>query len=155
MLQDRLISSIKHLHITHLRIVFRYTVYQPAWKPPSSEELKTPCGIDARPAAAQFANSIPTLRYLFLTTYGHTKIVRHPRGGLNLLGQKLDLWLSSDAWQVVRDIEAIDNLNTELDSCVELSPEVAYRVMDREELLGSPDEEVCPRSISGKVSKLT
>ena len=155
MLQDRLISSIKHLHITHLRIVFRYTVYQPAWKPPSSEELKTPCGIDARPAAAQFANSIPTLRYLFLTTYGRTEIVRHPRGGLVIQSQKLDMWLSSDAWQVVPDTEATHNLNTELGLCVELSPEVGERVMDREELLGSPDEEVCPRSISGKVSKLT
>ncbi|KAM5538308.1 hypothetical protein V8D89_007910 [Ganoderma adspersum] len=139
--QDKLIGSIKHLRITYLRIVFHYTVRQPARKPPSDEELKISCGIDARPAAAQFVKAIPTLRYLFLTTYGHTQIVTRTHGGLDCQRQKLDLWLSSDAWQVMPDTEATHPLNMELCSCVELSPEAAERIMDREELLGSPYEE--------------
>ncbi|PIL31123.1 hypothetical protein GSI_05819 [Ganoderma sinense ZZ0214-1] len=149
---DRLVRSIQHLRLTHLRIIFRASVHHSARMPPRRDELfQTACGVDLRSAAARFVNAMPSLRYLFLTACGHTYVVPAPKARLLFERRTLDSWFSSAAWQL--DV-ACDNATHKSDSgvsdaslsssCVKLSRDAMERIMDREELRLSRYEESVP-----------
>ena len=114
--------------------------------------MKTPDGIDLSTAAAQIIDEMPTLEHLFLTTCGHTYIVptkKAKKGWLVFRKRTLERWLSTKAWRVNdHDIEGLRPSHPGFHSCVELSTEVAERIVTGEELHLSHQEEVRPKSVS-------
>ena len=111
--------------------------------------MKTPDGIDLSTAAARIIDEMPTLEHLFLTTCGHTYIVPTKKGWPVFRKRTLERWLSTKAWRVNdHDIESLRPSHPGLHSCVELSTEVAERIVNREELHLCHDEEVRPQSVS-------
>ncbi|KAM5538315.1 hypothetical protein V8D89_007917 [Ganoderma adspersum] len=135
--RDKLIASIRHLRrLTHLRLVFHYDVAQR--NPPNTERdsMYTASETDLHPAARELTCTMPTLRYVFLTTCGNTS--RYvPR---NVLRQEVNKWLSSKGWRVVHEHNEEGHLATEPSDpeakagCTELGRREAERIMDREEL---------------------
>ncbi|KAI1791954.1 hypothetical protein LXA43DRAFT_369146 [Ganoderma leucocontextum] len=151
---DRAVDSIKHLHITHLRIVFYYTVHQALPDPwPEGDAVSTECEVDLHSAATRLRDTMPTLQYLFLTACGGTYAIPPREEWEPCQKQTLDKWLSSKAWRVVHD-NASGGLRPstrtpESGSCImELSREDAERVMHQEELRLSCDEEDMVRQCS-------
>ncbi|KAI1786803.1 hypothetical protein LXA43DRAFT_1184911 [Ganoderma leucocontextum] len=156
---DKLIDVMKHLRLTHLRIVFDYDLYQ-GDEPPTQrnraafdddEFLNMVRGADLHAAATRFFDAIPTLQYVFLTTCGHTYLPT--RAGTDWSQKAHRKWSSSKAWQV-------DDVNEELHwsdgkrvSCVEISSETAKVVMDREALYLVPEIEDNIRPCSDSMSK--
>ncbi len=112
--------------------------------------MNTTDKMDLDLTTTRFANMMPTLKYVFLTTCGHTYAIpsRLKKGQwLPDRQQTLNKWLSSKAWLVIRDDQDEDEsslgpTNAKLGSCTELSRETAERVVDREELQLSRHEEV-------------
>ncbi|KAI1786812.1 hypothetical protein LXA43DRAFT_1184920 [Ganoderma leucocontextum] len=158
-LMDKLIDVMKHLRLTHLRIVFDYDVYQGDGGPTQrnraafddDEFLNMVRGADLHAAATRFFDAIPTLQYVFLTTCGHTYLPT--RAGTDWSQKARRKWSSSKAWQV-------DDVNEELHwsdrkrvSCVEISSETAKVVMDREALYLVPEMEDNIRQCSDPLSK--
>ncbi len=88
--------------------------------------------MDLHLLATRLIDTMPTLRYIFLTTCGHT--VRHGIPSRSALDAE---WRSSKAWRVVRR-----DANRPASECVELSRTDAERVMDEEELHLSRNKEV-------------
>ncbi|PIL31121.1 hypothetical protein GSI_05817 [Ganoderma sinense ZZ0214-1] len=146
---NRLLRSIKHLRLTHLHVVFRYTIYLPMRKAaPDADSVGHNGfgdGMDLEVTKARLVDTMPTLRYLFLTTCGQTR-TGTPRNRLwEFSNNVLSRWFASKAWRVVHDGEDLHPSESDSDvglgSCVELSGEAAERIMEREELQLSRDEE--------------
>lgn len=107
--------------------------------------------MDLLPLAADLAEAIPTLLYVFLTTCGHAYEFLPRRLWRGDDRQLVGKWLSSKAWRVTRDH---NNLHSGSESasgdsaggvealCTELSGSEEARIMDREEMHLSQDEEV-------------
>ena len=158
--QGKLISSIAHLRrLTHLRIVFHAAVYQSAWYPlPDEDLMQTGRGIDLLPTTARLFDAMPpTLKYLFLTTCGHTYIIPHKDRCPVFRQQTLDRWLSSGACRVVHDKEDYHLLSVALglNPYLDITGEAAERIMNQEELHLSRHEEVCLKLPLYEVLKLT
>ncbi|PIL31090.1 hypothetical protein GSI_05786 [Ganoderma sinense ZZ0214-1] len=140
---NRLVSSIKHLRLTHLRVVFHYSVYlfmRKAVLDARLGDVGAADGMDLRLAAERFSGTIPTLRYVFLTTCGQTHATPTRKRWSEFRTQMLQKWHSSKAWRVVR-AQADEELHpsdsdVELGpgSCVELSGEAGERIVHREGL---------------------
>ncbi|PIL31091.1 hypothetical protein GSI_05787 [Ganoderma sinense ZZ0214-1] len=124
---DKLVHSIRHLRLTHLRVVFRASEHRSSRTPPRQDKLfQAGCGVDLFPIARRFVSAMPSLQNVFLTACGST-------------------WLSSGAWQVVHGEEVLHpggpSDASVSSSCVELSREATQWIMDREELYLSRAEE--------------
>ncbi|KAM5538324.1 hypothetical protein V8D89_007926 [Ganoderma adspersum] len=139
--KDKLIASIRHLRLTHLRLVFQYDILHHDLE---RDSVPTAGETDLHPAATEFASAIPTLQYIFLATCGDTcKFVPRPGGtSLGCAQLKVNKWLASKAWRVVHNRHdrdehhpALPNASADTEvSCTELSGSAADRIMDREEL---------------------
>ena len=145
-----MINSVKHLCLTHLRIILHHTLDQevPDTYGFGRTLANTTCHVDLHEVAAGFINSdtMPTLKYLFLVACGCGHAVRmYSTGGRCYHYQAPHQWLSSNAWRVVhnRDVDPDDPESSER-SCAleELSVEETEKVMDREDFRISPHEEV-------------
>ncbi|KAM5538321.1 hypothetical protein V8D89_007923 [Ganoderma adspersum] len=143
-LVGRLLLSIKHLHLlTHLRIVFRSTTYYSVRQPPPNRDLMNRlCEIDLHPAAIQLIAEMPTLDHLFLTSCGRAYALQtKTKNGQPVYRQRIiERWLSTKAWRVDHDHdEEEDRLPADAGlgsgpCTMELSPEVAERIVNQEEL---------------------
>ncbi|PIL31100.1 hypothetical protein GSI_05796 [Ganoderma sinense ZZ0214-1] len=145
---DRLVRSIQHLRLTHVRIVFSSAVYQSSRTPPRHDgPFKAVRGVDLCPAATRFVDAMPSLRYLFLTAYGRTVVVPAPKlKNQSAFDRRVtEVWHSSGAWQVVHGEEAPlpgEPADAKVSSsCVELSHEAKERIMVQEDLHLSREEE--------------
>ncbi|PIL31099.1 hypothetical protein GSI_05795 [Ganoderma sinense ZZ0214-1] len=142
--RDKLIASMKHFRLTHLRIVFDYN-----FRSENDFIARDPANFmgdtDHHAAAITFFDAIPTLRYLFLTTCGRTF---RPHNQVQSGARGIDTtytWLSSKAWRVAEyPMHAGDQpLNLEsgsTKSLIALSEEDAKRVVEREDLSLSSSE---------------
>ncbi|PIL31092.1 hypothetical protein GSI_05788 [Ganoderma sinense ZZ0214-1] len=161
---NELIVGIKHLLITHLRLVVHCDidlVDDPAGtlpkKDPTDTDVVRVGKMDLRPAATQLASAMPTLRYIFLTSCGCThRLVPHDPWGLSTERQMLDKWFSSKAWQVVH-AHAHDSddgpSNVQVGAAcqctvTELSGGAAAKIVDEEGLELSRGEEVDSEPVS-------
>ncbi|PIL31103.1 hypothetical protein GSI_05799 [Ganoderma sinense ZZ0214-1] len=143
---NRLLGAVKHLRLTHLHIVFYYSVYLPVRNtaPDADSVAHNPSGdsMDLQVIRARFVGAMPTLRYLFLTTCGQTR-AGPPRWEFS--NEIFSKWFASKAWHVVHDVEDLHLSESESDvgmgSCVELSGEAVERIREREDLQLSRDEE--------------
>ena len=132
-----------HLRLTHLRIVFHYSI-----RPPISAQTEEPCvtpyddfaqniahDTDLYPAAAQLLDTMQKLQYVLLTTCG----VRRYR-------MPWKYWHSSKAWRLVEADEDAVTPGCPPDSgrpsCMEISGEEAEAVIDKQELYLRYREEV-------------
>ncbi|PIL31119.1 hypothetical protein GSI_05815 [Ganoderma sinense ZZ0214-1] len=148
---NRLLNSIQDLHLTHLRIVFHYSTYLQARKtaPDADSVGHNPLGdgMDLQATKARFVDAMPTLEYLFLTASSQTYAIPSQKRLWEFSSEILSKWFASKAWRVVHggeDLhpsESISESDVGIGSSVELSREAAERIMDREELQLSRDEE--------------
>ena len=146
--QDKLISAVKHLHLTHLRLVFHYTVHRARQEAFIERRLRLADTCAAReadllPTATRFINAIPTLQYVLLTTCGHTYQLPSPNTWESDQQRTLNKWLSSMAWRPVDSYDGHHRSNAKSHSgVVLLSRETAERIVEEEELYLSHDEDV-------------
>ncbi|PIL31126.1 hypothetical protein GSI_05822 [Ganoderma sinense ZZ0214-1] len=147
--RDKLVDSMKHLHLTHLRLVLYYTVIKPTQDSVAKRDSVNTAGdADLYPVALRFSDAMPSLQYIFVTTCGHMHDIlpgnpqqaSPPRTLLNK-------WHTSKAWRAVREPLPEDRQNgsnadsTSRAPCMELSWVAAERVIAQEELELSPNEE--------------
>ncbi|TBU48282.1 hypothetical protein BD309DRAFT_950064 [Dichomitus squalens] len=141
-LLGRLIVSIKHLRLTHLRLVVCYHVFQSMSKRTQpnmgvdEDFVNTARESDLLPAATAFLEAMPSLEYIFLTTCGRTYVPVGRRW------EERHKWLSSKAWRVAGRHEGPDVPSAATGMLVELSSEAAEVIIDREEFQLSLREEV-------------
>ena len=140
--QDTLIDSMKHLHLTHLRIVFMYEVRRE-----NDESIRTPLDDEdesvyvvneevLHPIASRFCNAMPTLRYVLLTTSGYTSLLN----GWQIFKQ-VSKRFSSKAWRAPGGDTGLSSSDIERRPCVEIGSDEAEAIIDREELhLGSREQ---------------
>ena len=129
---------MKHLRLTHLRVIFHKSVLLPLRSDPSgprrtrdSDEdsaLNKVHGADIYLAAVQLVNMIQSLRYVLFTTCGVCKYDARSK-----------YWHSSKAWRVadhnIGDAAATLDLPSDTGlKLVEISGEAAETVIDEEEL---------------------
>ncbi|PIL31124.1 hypothetical protein GSI_05820 [Ganoderma sinense ZZ0214-1] len=124
--RDKLISSMKHLRLTHLRIVFYYSLFMPDGDFIGREPAKVAGDTDLYAAATAFFSAIPTLRHLSS---------RQIQSG----ERNTDKWLSSKAWRIaehrVHEGDQLSNAKSRsTKSIVALSTEAANRIVEQEEL---------------------
>ncbi len=138
---------MKHLRLTHLRIVLQYencrdkdglkllslNVDEDHSRYIASEQ-------DLHHAATGFFNAMPTLQCVLLTTCGYTHLLDR-----NRRHQHTSKWLSSKAWRVLGVDE--DPSDTEWRPCMEISGDEAEAVIAREELQLGSWEQVSSRDI--------
>ena len=99
--------------------------------------------------AARFVDAMPTLQHFFLTTCGHTHAIPSRKKWSASQQQVLGKWLSSKAWRVVHDTGGIYSTDESSSvSSLELSGEVAERILDKEKMQLSRHEEVSSFSVS-------
>ena len=130
-IQACLVDSMKHLRLTHLRIVFYYNNHPPHSEqgPLSDEDFAQNIAHDADlyPAAMRLVDTMRTLQYVLLTTCG---VRRYGEPWMN--------WHSSKAWRVMGADEDVVTPGYSPDSgrlsCVEISREEAQAVIYEEEL---------------------
>ena len=152
-------SLVKHLRLTHLRIVLHCTVFEVAQDAFRGNLIDSACdastvSVDLNAIAAGCINSgtMPTLEYLSLVACGCAHALRMNQDGewYSETQAPRYQWLSWKAWRVVygRDREPHDPGSNERSSALEeLGVEEAEKVMDREDFRLSPREEVgvlCP-----------
>ncbi|KAM5538310.1 hypothetical protein V8D89_007912 [Ganoderma adspersum] len=142
--RDKLIDSMKHLRLTHLRLVFHYTVHKSTLDLSGSAEREphnTAGDTDLYPTAIRFFDAMPTLQYVALTACGH--MYDSPVCAPQTL--RIQKWHSSKAWRVVRR-EPGDRPLSETDGWqgrwMELSRTAAGMIEREEELHLSPHQEV-------------
>ncbi|KAM5538335.1 hypothetical protein V8D89_007937 [Ganoderma adspersum] len=130
---DGLIGSVKHLRLTHLRVIFHKSVLLPLRSDTSgpsgtrdSDEdfaLNIVHDADIHLAAIQLVDMIQSLRYVLFTTCGVCQYDTHWK-----------YWHSSKAWRVAGHNTTPDQpSDTEL-KLLEISGEAAEMVIDEEEL---------------------
>ncbi|PIL31093.1 hypothetical protein GSI_05789 [Ganoderma sinense ZZ0214-1] len=137
---DKLIDSVKHLRLTHLRLVLRFAtvVHKPTQDSVAARDtdtVSTAGDMDLRSTALRFVDAIPSLRHIFLSVMVNT--YDSPPSN------------ASKVWRIVRELRPTSHEdhqngpNANLESsgaCVELSWAVAERVIaEEEELLLSPN----------------
>ena len=137
---------MKHLRLTHLRLVFHYEVCRdqddtsaaPQGTPLSAskeDSMYLASEEDLHPMAARLFRTMPSLQYALLTTCGYATVLNRARSR-----RHASRWLSSKAWRVKdvhEDLRA--SPSTERWPCVEMSNE-EEAVINREELyLGSKE----------------
>ncbi|KAM5538323.1 hypothetical protein V8D89_007925 [Ganoderma adspersum] len=101
--ENKLLGSIKHLRLTHMRIVFYYTVYLFLRNPVSNADpvnIRVMDGMDIHLTARRFVDAMPTLRCLFLTTCGHTHAIPSRKISSHLQQHELGKWLLSKVWEL-------------------------------------------------------
>ena len=144
---------MRHLRLTHFRLVFHYKVYCIVLDPEDPcfniaalhddegpTEIDTPRETDLLPAAARLFDAIPTLQHVFLTTCGRTWVWVESYMRLR------DKWCCSKGWRAAGDDKDLhDSPGPKRSSCVEISGAEAEAVMDREGLRLSQREEVSLR----------
>ncbi|PIL31089.1 hypothetical protein GSI_05785 [Ganoderma sinense ZZ0214-1] len=154
--RDKLIDSVKHLRLTHLRIVFHYAIWWPQQRAIPTHSL-TPEQIavyiadkgDLHTVATRIFDAMPTAQYIFLTTCGHSYPDRHLNekrtDGLTVLNK----WHASKAWRRAAHplAEGRRELSNAKASPVELSGEATEKIIAQEELYLSSDEEVCTKFV--------
>ncbi|KAM5538326.1 hypothetical protein V8D89_007928 [Ganoderma adspersum] len=137
-LLDRVLDSVRHLRLTHLRIVLDCTVLQGVpYAFPHGDLANTECEPDLQPIASRFMDTMSALDCLFLEARGRTYAFQWGLDWMVERDQTADKWLSSNAWQVVRDTrdEPLPPSGAKsARSWTELSGEAAERIADREEL---------------------
>ncbi|PIL31102.1 hypothetical protein GSI_05798 [Ganoderma sinense ZZ0214-1] len=143
----RLLRSLKHLRLTQLRVVFRFTIFHQVRKAMPDADSVAHIGdrVDLRLTADRFVDAMPTLQCLFLTSCGQAHSILPKKRGPEFNDEIPTKWFTSKAWSVGYDHDKDFHLSESdsdvgLGSCVELSMEAAERIMDREELQLSPDE---------------
>ena len=129
---------MKHLRLTHLRIMIDCTVLQGVPHDfPHGDLANDECEPDLQPIAARFMDTMSTLDCLLLEARYRTYVVSCGPDWMEDEGQTVRKWRSSNAWQVVRDVrdEALfpSGANSPR-SWTELSGEAAERIEDQEEL---------------------
>ncbi|PIL31128.1 hypothetical protein GSI_05824 [Ganoderma sinense ZZ0214-1] len=143
--RDTLISSTKLLHLTHLRLIFHYTVHQTTRATVAERDPVNTAGeTDLYPTAMRFFNAMPSLEYILLTACGCMFRTPPSYSWEPEPGKTLNKWLSSTAWaREVHDHEGYHSWRANSDSFIDrLGKEDAERVVAREELYLSRDEEV-------------
>ncbi|KAM5538307.1 hypothetical protein V8D89_007909 [Ganoderma adspersum] len=124
---------------------------------PERDSVNTAGEMDLLPTATKLADAIPTLQYVFLTNCGCAYEVVPLRMWRCSDRQLVDRWLSSKVWRVARDQDdphsgsesaADDGAGAVEALCTELSESEAGKVMDREELHLSHDEDDTLRKCS-------
>nr|VWO95300.1 Adenylate cyclase [Ganoderma boninense] len=145
---NRLLSAISHLRLTHLRVVTNFAIYRPVRTAVLETDSVGHIGLgdkmDFEVTKTRFVGAVPTLQYLFLTTFGRAHAI--PSKKISSESKIFtERWLTSKAWRVLHvNDENLDLWDSEVGSgsCVELSREAAERIIDRENLQLSSDEEV-------------
>lgn len=145
---------MKHLRLTHLRIVIHYRLFHgmpPRWKrldPDTIHDAELlnaviPSETDLHPAGTMFFDMMPTLQYVFLTACRRTCTGKWPEPCKHLNNP----WLSSKAWRAAGVHGDPHPSGAIHGPCVELDNETASAIIDREELQLSPSDEVSRRSL--------
>ncbi|KAM5538322.1 hypothetical protein V8D89_007924 [Ganoderma adspersum] len=137
--QEKLITAIAHLRLTHLRVVYHYA------RPP----VHTTGDTDLHTVMTGFFCAIPTLKCVLLTTCSFTYNVpaRHRAVQIARFRRTLKMWLSSKAWRIADDHEdrhhdmPTATVKSDSSVVVALSREGAERVLDEEGLHLSRDKE--------------
>ena len=147
---------MKHLRLTHLRVVFHHSVLSPGAGPPPVELNAASDSegsdflqhvvqdADLYPAAIRLLDTMETLQYVLLTTCG----ARQYGAGTGTPGK---YWYSSRAWRVASVDEHLPGPGSQdtqagtkrcSGSCVEIDDEAAEMVIEQEELYMGRREEV-------------
>ncbi|PIL31122.1 hypothetical protein GSI_05818 [Ganoderma sinense ZZ0214-1] len=144
--RDKLIDSVKHLRLTHLRVVFHYTVWHQASKNPSTiqeqDAIYTSGEEDLHTVATRVFDAMPTIRYVLLATCGHSyqHVSRNEaRPGASM--KTLRKWHASKAWRAPDPLPEAHQLSNAKASPVALNEEAAEKIVAQEELHLSRDEE--------------
>ncbi|KAM5535249.1 hypothetical protein V8D89_011055 [Ganoderma adspersum] len=154
---DTLLDSMKHLRLTHLRLVFQYEVCRDRDVPAAAQLEGTPLSAsegdsvyyaseeDLHPTATRLFDTMRSLQYALLTTCGYTTLPNRTRSH-----RHASRWLSSKAWRIPDIHKDLRQSNTEWWPCVQIGNDEAEAVIGREELhLGSREQ------VSGKLQHPT
>ena len=132
---------MKHLRLTHLRLVFHYEVCRDQddtsaapqgtrLSASKEDSMYLASEEDLRPTASRLFRTMPSLQYALLTTCGYTTVLNRTRSR-----RHASRWLSSRAWRI-KDVheDLTASPSTEWWPCVEMSNDEAEAVINREEL---------------------
>ncbi|PIL31120.1 hypothetical protein GSI_05816 [Ganoderma sinense ZZ0214-1] len=143
---DKLFGSMMHLRLTHLRVVFRYTVWHEATTGPSAiqarDAMYTAHETDLHAVATRVFDAMPTIQYVLLATCGHTYQCLPRNEAPPGATETVNKWHASKAWRAP-DSPITKGHSKAKASPVALSREAAEKIVAQEELHSSCDEEVC------------
>ncbi|PIL31140.1 hypothetical protein GSI_05836 [Ganoderma sinense ZZ0214-1] len=130
---DTLVTSVKHLRLTHLRILLLYNVLRERGPPPGDvdpDAVYFARGEDLHDAGMSFFGKMPTLQYIFLTTGGCTILSTGARAARRTPYESR--WLTSKAWRIT-DANACESGRDLCPSSTELVGTYLARVISNDE----------------------
>ncbi|PIL31132.1 MFS general substrate transporter [Ganoderma sinense ZZ0214-1] len=141
---ETLVNSVKHLRLTHLRILLLYNVLRERGPPPGDVDpdvVYFARGEDLHDAGMSFFGTMPTLQYIFLTTGGYT--ILSNRAIVHRTPYE-SRWLTSKAWRIT-DANACESGRDLCPSSTELGTYLAREISnDEAEAIATQEEMQLP-----------